>query len=75
MCIRDRLQGGTPIGAPLVGWIATEFGARWSLGIGAVVAIAAGLVALMVLNRRTDMHMRDHLRHLRPRAVVQAMRG
>lgn len=69
------LQGGTPIGAPLVGWIATEFGARWSLGIGAVVAMGAGLVALIVLNRRTDMRMRDHLRHFRPRAVVHAMRG
>lgn len=31
--------GSTPIGAPIVGWIGTEFGARWSLGIGAVVSI------------------------------------
>ena len=47
------LQGGTPIGAPLVGWIATEFGARWSLGLGAAVAVLSGLVALVLLRRRT----------------------
>src|ERR1700722_3033147 len=27
--------GGTPIGAPIVGWVANEFGPRWALGIGA----------------------------------------
>lgn len=46
------LQGGTPIGAPLVGWIATEFGARWSLGLGAAVAVLSGVGALLLLNRR-----------------------
>jgi MFS family permease len=40
------IQGGTPIGAPLIGWIGTEFGARWSVGIGGVIALAAGLWAL-----------------------------
>ncbi|WP_250519236.1 MFS transporter, partial [Caballeronia sp. ATUFL_M1_KS5A] len=27
--------GGTPIGAPIVGWVANDFGPRWALGIGA----------------------------------------
>ena len=27
--------GGTPIGAPIVGWVANHFGPRWALGIGA----------------------------------------
>ena len=31
--------GGTPIGAPIVGWVADRFGPRWALGVGA----AAGL--------------------------------
>ncbi|KAB1647255.1 MULTISPECIES: MFS transporter [unclassified Pseudoclavibacter] len=35
------LMGGTPFGAPLVGWVANTFGPRWSL----VVAAASGLVA------------------------------
>ncbi|RAN76188.1 MFS transporter [Bacillus sp. SRB_336] len=67
------LQGGTPIGAPLVGWIATAFGARWSLWIGAVVAIASGLVALVMMNRRNHVRLRDQVRSLRPFAVAQAL--
>jgi MFS family permease len=38
--------GGTPIGAPIVGWVADHFGPRWSLGIGAASGFAATLVAL-----------------------------
>ncbi len=67
------LQGGTPIGAPLVGWIATEFGARWSLGIGAVVAIASGLVALAMMNRRNHVRLRDQVRRLRPFAMANVL--
>lgn len=68
------LQGGTPLGAPLVGWIATEFGARWSLGIGAVVALVAGSAALVLMNRRNDDHLRDQLRMLRPYFVAHLQR-
>lgn len=39
--------GSTPLGAPFVGWVGEQFGARWSLGIGAIlsmiVAIGVGL--------------------------------
>jgi MFS family permease len=41
--------GGTPIGAPLVGWIANRFGPRWGLGVGAGSGFAAALVALFLL--------------------------
>jgi MFS family permease len=42
--------GGTPIGAPLVGWIAQAFGPRASIMLGGVSAIvAAGGAALVVL--------------------------
>ncbi|MDJ0336265.1 MFS transporter [Salinibacterium sp. G-O1] len=37
--------GGTPIGAPIVGWVANEFGPRWSLGIGAASGILAAAIA------------------------------
>ena len=60
------LQGGTPIGSPLVGWIATEFGARWSLGLGAVVAFVAALAAWFFMNRRNSVRLRDQFRGLRP---------
>jgi len=35
--------GSTPIGAPIVGWIAETAGPRWALGVGAAAALAAGL--------------------------------
>ena len=41
-------MGGTPVGAPVIGWIGEVFGARWTLLLGGVltvlgVAVAAGL--------------------------------
>lgn len=68
------LQGGTPIGAPLIGWIATEFGARWSLGIGAVVAVVAALLAWILMNRRNNVTMRDQFGGLRPLTLGHALR-
>jgi MFS family permease len=41
--------GGTPIGAPIVGWVADRFGPRWALGVGAVSGCAAALAALHYL--------------------------
>jgi MFS family permease len=38
--------GGTPLGAPIVGWVANHFGPRWALGIGAGAGFGAALVAL-----------------------------
>ncbi len=38
--------GGTPIGAPIVGWVANHFGPRWALGVGAASGFAAAIVAL-----------------------------
>jgi MFS family permease len=37
--------GGTPAGAPLIGWIAERFGAPWSLIVGGAVVVLAGVVA------------------------------
>jgi MFS family permease len=44
-------QGSTPIGGPLVGWIAQEAGARWSLAVGGIPTLICGLLALPVLTR------------------------
>ncbi len=43
--------GGTPIGAPIVGWVANRFGPRWALGVGASSGFAAALVAAYFLIR------------------------
>ena len=44
--------GGTPIGAPTVGWVASHFGPRRALGIGAAAGISAALVALLLASRQ-----------------------
>jgi len=41
--------GGTPVGAPIVGWIADHFGPRWALGVGAASGFAAAIVAVIAL--------------------------
>jgi MFS family permease len=44
--------GGTPIGAPIVGWVANRFGPRWALGVGAASGFAAAIVAVRVMIER-----------------------
>jgi MFS family permease len=44
-------QGSTPVGGLLVGWIAQEAGARWSLVVGGVPTLLCGLLALPLLAR------------------------
>ena len=43
--------GGTPIGAPIVGWVADHLGPRWALGVGAAAGFAAAAVAIVFLAR------------------------
>jgi MFS family permease len=38
--------GGTPIGAPIVGWVADHFGPRWALAVGAAAGFGAALVGV-----------------------------
>ena len=44
--------GGTPIGAPIVGWVADSYGPRWALAVGAAAGFAAAAVAVYALMRR-----------------------
>jgi len=41
--------GGTPIGAPVVGWVADHWGPRWALVVGAASGFAAAGVAVRAL--------------------------
>jgi MFS family permease len=43
-------QGGTPLGAPLLGWIGGTFGARWTIAVGGVatLAVATAVLALSI---------------------------
>lgn len=46
--------GTTPLGAPLVGWIANVAGPRWAIAVGAASGLAAAAVALgwMIVTNR-----------------------
>ena len=50
-------MGGTPIGAPIVGWVANQFGPRWSLGVGAASGIAAALVGIGWMIRHQHLRL------------------
>ncbi|MDQ1574996.1 MAG: hypothetical protein QOH55_146 [Microbacteriaceae bacterium] len=50
-------MGGTPIGAPIVGWVADAFGPRWALGVGAASGIAAGLVGVFYLVKYRNLRI------------------
>jgi hypothetical protein len=43
--------GSTPIGGPIVGAIAEQWGARWSIAVGAVAALGAGAWGLASARR------------------------
>jgi MFS family permease len=53
------VMGGTPIGAPFVGWVVDHFGARWALGVGALAGVAATAVALDYLVRHRQLRLRS----------------
>lgn len=48
--------GGTPIGAPIAGWVADTFGPRWALAVGAASGFAAAIVALRHLGSSRERH-------------------
>jgi MFS family permease len=45
------VQGGTPIGAPIIGWIGETFGARWTLWLGGGLTLVGAVLAVALLAR------------------------
>ncbi|MET0734873.1 MAG: MFS transporter [Microbacterium sp.] len=70
------LMGGAPIGAPIVGWVAAEFGPRTAILVGAAAALVAfaigatWLVASGRLHRREATRFRLTIDETRPLTVV-----
>lgn len=62
-------MGGTPFGAPVIGWIGEAFGARWTLILGGLVAGAGILGATVIYLVRAGLHLQVDLRH-RPRLLL-----
>jgi len=54
--------GGTPLGAPLVGWMAETYGTRMSLIAGGVISAAAAVVVAVLLARYRGVRLRGYLR-------------
>jgi MFS family permease len=67
MCI---FMGGTPLGAPILGWVAEQWGARWTLiGGGALTAIGT-IVATALLAGRQGVSIDARLRPF-PRLSIE----
>ncbi|HVB27649.1 MAG TPA: MFS transporter [Mycobacteriales bacterium] len=67
--------GGTPFGAPIVGWVAQTFGARWSLIIGGVLCAVAAVATGLALVRARQLRIEPHLLRRRPHVHLRPMLG
>ena len=61
--------GGAPLGSPLTGWIAEQFGTRISMVAGAVISVAATAVVAALVARGRGVPVR---RYLRPVAFARS---
>ncbi|GAT82503.1 MFS transporter [Streptomyces sp. F-3] len=59
--------GGTPLGAPLVGWITDTYGARIGFAFGGAVSLAAAGVIGLILTRVGGMRLSFGWHHGHPR--------
>jgi predicted MFS family arabinose efflux permease len=65
-------MGGTPLGAPVIGWIGQVWGARWTIGIG-TVAVGLMLVGTAFwLARRENVQVSYESRR-RPRIRIRTV--
>ncbi len=53
--------GVTPIGAPIVGWVASDCGPRWALGVAAASGFAAAVTAAVSLTRSSRLKVARHV--------------
>ncbi len=53
--------GATPIGSPVVGWIGETYGARWSIGVGSISALAVSVGAALWARSRWGVQVRYHV--------------
>jgi MFS family permease len=54
-------MGGTPLGAPIMGWVGQYFGARWTLIGGGLAVLAGTIVAIAMFTRSNGMVLRPKL--------------
>jgi MFS family permease len=76
--------GGTPLGAPVVGWVANIAGPRWAIGVASLSGFLAAFVALawIIVARHLRLHRAPDARfkfsvtydHMLPKPVVRSTR-
>ncbi|HEY8821979.1 MAG TPA: MFS transporter [Dermatophilaceae bacterium] len=62
-------MGGTPLGSPLVGWIGSAWGPRWTILVGSITTGLAVIAAMLYLVRSENIRVRYH-RAERPRLSI-----
>jgi MFS family permease len=62
-------MGGTPIGAPIIGWIGESFGARYTILLGGFMSIITAGAAMLWLQQSQGARVRLRWRH-GPRLLV-----
>jgi MFS family permease len=67
-------MGGTPIGSPIIGWVAEMFGPRWTILLGGVLTIGTALAATAWVVRSRGLRLSRWF-HLRTGEVVPAVVG
>lgn len=55
-------MGGTPLGAPILGWVAEQWGARWTLIGGGALTVLGTVLATVLLAGRQGVSISDRLR-------------
>jgi len=56
---------GTPAGAPVIGWVAEQYGPRASIIVGGLVCALAAVVVALVLARRSGLRVQELTAQLR----------
>jgi MFS family permease len=62
--------GGAPLGSPLAGWVAQEFGPRMSMMSGGIISVLATLAVAAMLVRSRGVRV---LPYLRPARLVRIL--
>jgi MFS family permease len=52
-------MGGTPFGAPVIGWVAGAFGPRWGMIGGGLICLLATVGISALIARRRGLHAAD----------------
>ncbi|MGY1855021.1 MFS transporter [Modestobacter sp. SYSU DS0290] len=67
-------MGGTPVGAPVIGWVSEHLGARWGFIAGGLACVAAAVVAGVLLARGRRVRLELRVRPPRAQLHVAARR-